>query len=148
MKSHFWKNPTLRRRLLVILTTVLVLSLAMHPELRLLVPLLDTAGIDVLVTLLGLQTLSLFSETLLPYLRLIWQRVIPVILAMGRAVVVIPGMRPICRFCSNLLFYGSGVIGQFAWLKLWCLWQWALGPNNSFKPTRFAGRLNSGVRPR
>jgi hypothetical protein len=139
MNWQFWNTPKLRRRLLAIVTTLLVLSLAMHPELRLLVPLLDAAGIDVLVTLLGLQTLSLFSESLLPYLRLLWQGLLPCVLVMGRAIVAIPGTRSFATFCSNLLFYGSGFLGQFAWLKLWSLWQWALGPNNSFKPKPLRG---------
>ncbi|GAA3929795.1 hypothetical protein [Luteimonas lutimaris] len=137
MKSHFWNNPKLFRRLLAILTTLLVLSLAMHPELRLLVPLLDAAGIDVLVTLLGLQTLSLFSESLLPYLRMLWQRLLPCLLATGRAAAAIPGMRTFFSFCSDLLLFGSGYLGQFAWLKLWSWWQWALRPDNSFKPDPF-----------
>ncbi len=110
----------------------------MHPELRLLVPLLDAAGIDVLVTLLGLQALSLLSDGLLPYLRLIWRELRPRILAIGRTIVAIPGMRAISTLCSNLLFYGSGYLGQFAWIKLWSLWQWALAPDNSVRDSGYA----------
>jgi hypothetical protein len=139
MKSPFWNNPKLRRRLLAILTTLLVISLAMHPELRLLVPLLDATGIDVLVTLLGLQALSMLSDSLLPYLRLIWRELLPRILAIGCAIVAIPGMRTISTLCSNLLFYGSGHLGQFVWIKSWTLWQWALVPNNSSKPNPLRG---------
>jgi hypothetical protein len=139
MKSPFRNNPQLRRRLLAILATLLVLSLAMHPELRLLVPLLDATGIDVLVTLLGLQALSLLSDSLLPYLRLMWRELLPRILAIGRATVAIPGMRTISTLCSNLLFDGSGHLGQFAWIKLWSLWQWALEPSSSFEPNPLRG---------
>jgi hypothetical protein len=93
-----WNDPASRRRIVGALATLLVLGLATHPELRLLVPLLDAAGVDVLMTLLGLQALSFFSDSLKPWLLAGWQR------------------------AGALLSTGSGPLGLVAWVALLRAW--------------------------
>ena len=136
MKMPDWKNPQFRRRFFGVLTTLLVLSFAMHPELRLLVPLLDAVGIDVLISLLSIQALSLFTDLLLPSIKLFRQDLAPHLQAIGRFALSIPVVRTFLQNCSDLLCYGGGVLGLFVWLKIWSL---SLGPNYSFKPSPLRG---------
>lgn len=69
-----WKNRTLRRRLLGIVSLLLVLALLAHPELRLLVPLLDASMLDLFLALFGAQLLVFLGTHVKPVLLLLWQR--------------------------------------------------------------------------
>ena len=47
MKFDIWRDKTLQRQLIVVATAIVILLIASHPELRLLVPVIDVLGIDV-----------------------------------------------------------------------------------------------------
>lgn len=121
MRIH-WKDAALRHRLLGGLTVLLVVALAAHPELRLLVPLLDATGLDVLMTLLGLQAVAFFSDSLKPWLLLGWKRIAPVLWLAGRRLGCVPGMRRAGALAQGLLYPGSGPAGLAAWLVLHRAW--------------------------
>jgi len=122
MKLSLWKDPALRRRLLGALTVLLVIGLAAHPELRLLVPLLDATGLDVLMTLLGLQAVAFFSDSLKPWLLVGWQRIAPALWPVGRRLGRLPGVRRAGTFAGAMLYPGSGSAGLAAWLVLHRAW--------------------------
>ena len=61
MKSFAWRNKTWRDRTLLLGSVVILVLLASHPELRLLVPLVDALGIDLFVMLLGAQAWQYFK---------------------------------------------------------------------------------------
>lgn len=74
MKWTGWKNRTLRRRLLGIASLLLVLALVAHPELRLLLPLLDASMLDLFLALFSAQLLVFLGTYVKPFLLLLWQR--------------------------------------------------------------------------
>ncbi|NQD38585.1 hypothetical protein HPT27_16295 [Permianibacter sp. IMCC34836] len=65
MKLFNWKNKSWRERLVFIATVAVILLLSLHPELRLLVPLIDAAGLDLFLLLVGAQVWTYFSPFLL-----------------------------------------------------------------------------------
>lgn len=56
---------------MVALTVILVVCMAAHPELRLLAPIIDALGVDMLIALTSFQLVDAFSSVLKPYLLLI-----------------------------------------------------------------------------
>jgi hypothetical protein len=50
-----WRTKTQRQRVVLIVTVVLVFLLLAHPELRLLAPLVDALGVDMLLLLVASQ---------------------------------------------------------------------------------------------
>ena len=65
-----WRNKSLRGRVLLICTIAAVLLFSLHPELRLLIPLVDALGIDLLAMLIGAQLWGYARPTLLAAYRL------------------------------------------------------------------------------
>ena len=59
-----WRNKPWLRATLIVLTVVATVLLASHPELRLLLPLMDSLGLDLLLVLVGAQLLD-FARPLL-----------------------------------------------------------------------------------
>ena len=51
MKFLWWREKPWRQRALLVLTAVVLVLLAAHPELRLLVPVVDLLGLDLVVLL-------------------------------------------------------------------------------------------------
>ena len=51
----FWTSKSTRQRIVLVSTAILVVLLAAHPELRLLVPLVDALGLDLVLLLVGTQ---------------------------------------------------------------------------------------------
>ena len=58
MKLFDWRNKSWRERIMLILTIIVVVVLASHPELRLFLPLVDALGLDLLLALMGAQFLD------------------------------------------------------------------------------------------
>jgi hypothetical protein len=117
------RNPAFRRRVLGMLAILLVACLAAHPEARLLLPMLDATGIDVLVTLLGLQALVFFSDRLKPWLLLAWQRIARALHLAGHATWSMQWMRRACRFagapfCSGPAGIAVRIVAQRASLAI------------------------------
>jgi len=69
MKFLAWRDKPWQKRALLVLTAVLLVLLAAHPELRLLVPVLDLLGIDLFVLLAA----SPLLDTLRPALDAAWR---------------------------------------------------------------------------
>lgn len=71
-----WRDKKWRKRALGILTFIVLVMIVSHPELRLLFPLVDALGIDVLLTLLSVQFLSLLGDYVKPALGLFYRNVL------------------------------------------------------------------------
>jgi hypothetical protein len=77
MKNLFnWRDRKWQKRAWAILTFVVLLMIISHPELRLLFPLIDALGIDVLLTLLSVQFISLFGDYVKPSLLLAYNNLL------------------------------------------------------------------------
>ena len=98
MKLLDWPNKSLRGRVLFIATLATVILFSFHPELRLLVPLVDALGIDLLVLL--------FSSQLWSYMK-------PFLLAAHRLVVL-----PLARKCYSIAIFFFGYGGPYVEAKL------------------------------
>lgn len=72
MKIFEWRKKNYYQRVLLVLTIVAVIVFASHPELRLLLPLLDSLGLDLLLLLIGSQ----FLDYLKPMLYWLHQHVV------------------------------------------------------------------------
>ena len=58
MQLFEWRKKLWFQRITLVLTIVLIVLLSSHPELRLLLPLIDALGLDLLMLLIGAQILS------------------------------------------------------------------------------------------
>jgi hypothetical protein len=131
MKWTGWKHRTLRRRVLGIASLLLVLALVAHPELRLLVPLLDAAMLDVLLALFSAQLLVFLGTWVTPFLRLLWQRSAGFMQGVEELIETTPLRR--ARRAVERLVDGSGSDwNRQAW-HYGALWWWRLrrGPEGS-----------------
>jgi len=102
--------------MLAIVGAVLMLSLAMHPELRLLLPILDAVGLETLLMVLGAQTLALCSSWLRPMLIAAWKRVAPWLARFAQVVFASASGRNACAFLDRQLERNSGVLGEYLWV--------------------------------
>jgi hypothetical protein len=98
MKLPDWRNKSPSERVLLIATVAVMALLALHPELRLLIPVLDALGIDLLILLVSSQ---------------LWSHVKPALLAASRPVVLLLSRKSysIAIFC-----FGHG--GPYVHAKL------------------------------
>ena len=107
-----------RRWLWSAATVVLVLMLVSHPELRLLVPILDALGLDVLFAILGLQLGAAFTTRVLPLLLAAWGAATPLLRWLDRVSLTVPAL----DFGRELLRYGTfhwlGDCGPRVWFAL------------------------------
>lgn len=75
MKFGVWRDKRVKRRLIVFATMIFIVLIALHPELRLLVPVVDVLGIDVFLAVVALQSWAFvkllaegaYSRVLLPF---------------------------------------------------------------------------------
>lgn len=125
-----WKNPRFWKRVLAIVGMLVLVGLAVHPELRLLVPFLDAIGFDALLALLGAQALSIFSDTLVPVLTGAWRRIAPWLLALDRATSS-RNLAGAIRAAGARVFSGyGGCVCQYLWVRCGQFWRMAcLGPD-------------------
>lgn len=79
MKLFDWRSKTWRRHAVVILTVIVVFTLASHPELRLLAPLVDVLGIDLLFILMGAQVVNVFASYVQPICVLLSRRIFSIL---------------------------------------------------------------------
>lgn len=95
MKLPSWPNPSWRNRLLFLATLVLVVLFATHPELRLLLPVVDAVGLDLFLMLVGAQ---------------LWSYIKPAALLLYAL-----GVRPALRRAYRVaLFFACGPYGPYA----------------------------------
>ncbi len=64
MNLFNWREKTNRQRVFLILTIVVTVMLVSHPELRLLLPLIDALGLELLLVLMGGQLLDYLRPAL------------------------------------------------------------------------------------
>jgi hypothetical protein len=132
MKIIDWRSPHWRKRFWTLLTVVTVVMFASHPELRLLVPVLDAIGLDVFLALLGLHLTTLLSATLQPLFLAAWHRLVPVLRAADRISMSFAPLRFVRDVARYALFNWVG--GPRAWLRVHKLFRLArLGPAASFR---------------
>jgi len=113
-----FSNRKLWKRVFQILTWLLILAFISHPELRLLVPLLDSLGLELLLGLAGLQLLDVYRERVAPCAALFVRRVLhPAAIAAVDAFAH-GTTRPLGRVLWNLLLTGSGYVGTALAFKL------------------------------
>lgn len=131
-----WKNPVLRRRLWATLTFLSIVLLAAHPELRLLVPLIDAIGLDIFIALIGIQLAQLLSSSLTPVFYRSWRWSVPAIRATHHVSYFIQPFRFVRDVARHALFHWVGNGGPNAWLRVHTLVRLArLGPGHSFQRT-------------
>jgi hypothetical protein len=65
MKLFDWREKSWRHRAILLLTVIVVVALASHPELRLFLPLIDALGLDLLVLLISAQAVDFVRPWLL-----------------------------------------------------------------------------------
>ena len=137
-----WKKAKWRQRFFAILTLLFVVSLMAHPELRLLAPLIDALGVDVLIALMSAQFLTFLSESVRPHLVLWWHSTSPLRQLTERFIVGTRAPLHLRRLFCDLVFQCSGRTGHL-WVRLYGLiataWHSQGGPNNSFKPKPLRG---------
>ena len=68
MRLFDWRNKNWRGRTMAVLTIVVIVLLAAHPELRLMIPLVDSLGLDLLLILMSAQILDLCRAHVMPLL--------------------------------------------------------------------------------
>jgi len=113
-----FKNRKTWRRIFRLFIWLLILAFISHPELRLLVPLLDSLGLELLMGLAGLQLLDLYRERLSPFIAHFVRH------ALQPAATTVVGAfahgttRPLGRILWNLLLAGSGGGGTVLAFKL------------------------------
>src|SRR6185503_19227694 len=100
MRFFDWHNPAWRRRLWTLVSVLAVVAFVAHPELRLLLPVIDAIGIDVFVGLLGIQIVSLLDERLRPVAALAGMPLLPWLLSVDRGVSSVPVLRGVREFIS------------------------------------------------
>lgn len=106
------------KALLQIATWILVLVLIGHPELRLLVPILDTVGLEVLVGLASLQFLDLYRERFSPFVSLFARKYFyPAVVNLAQAL-SLPQARRTSQLAWETLLTGSGPVGTALSLRL------------------------------
>jgi len=133
MKPVDLKNPVWRRRFWATLTFVSIVLLAAHPELRLLVPLIDAIGLDLFIALIGFQLTQLLSSALAPVFHRAWGWSVPAIRAAHRVTYFIQPFRFVRDFARHALFHWTGKIGPSAWRRTHTLVRLArLGPRRAF----------------
>jgi hypothetical protein len=64
MKALGWRNKGWRQRALLVLTVVGLVLLASHPELRLLLPIVDALGFDLFLLMVGAQCMAYLRPAL------------------------------------------------------------------------------------
>jgi hypothetical protein len=93
MRLFEWRKNSWYRQAIFVLTIVLVVVLAAHPELRLLLPLVDALGLDLLLLLISAQ--------LMDYAR-------PFLYTTKRSVVL-----PLAKRSYALAIYFLGIMGPY-----------------------------------
>lgn len=100
MNLSMWRNKRWRNRLVLFATVIVILLIASHPELRLLVPVIDVLGLDVFILLVGLQS---------------WSVVKPLAgLVHDRAVL------PMCRVVYRTALFMFGYMGPYEEVRIAC----------------------------
>ena len=98
MKLPDWPKKSPRERVLLIATVAVMALLALHPELRLLIPVLDALGIDLMILLVSSQ---------------FWSYVKPALLAASRPVVLL-----LSRKGYSIAIFCFGYGGPYVHAKL------------------------------
>ena len=97
-----------RKRLWTLIGILLVIAIAGHPELRLLLPVIDALGVDVFFGLLGLQFASVFSRHALPVFERSLASFVPALRALDRLASTISAFRVLRNVVSYGIFHWTG----------------------------------------
>lgn len=125
-----WKSPTWRKRFWTVAGVMLFIALAFHPELRVLLFLLDMVGAELLVALLGFQFKTFFASALTPFFHEAWRMLVPLIAAVNHATLSLHPLRFLRDFSRYALFHWVD-FGPQAWHSLHRLVQTAVrGPRD------------------
>ena len=93
MKFSEWRKKGWYRHIIFALTVLLIVALASHPELRLLLPVVDSLGLDLLLLLITAQFMD--------YAR-------PLLNSTFRLAIV-----PVAEKCFSFVIYFLGIMGPF-----------------------------------
>ncbi len=107
-----WNSRKNRKRCWRILTVLVVVAFACHPELRLLVPLLDSFGLDLFLFLISTQVLWFLTVMLWPYLGLLWERFLPAMRQFDRLLGLSLVLRAIAAWLYLIFFKHSAPIAS------------------------------------
>lgn len=117
-------SPRWRRRIRWAIVLLIMLYFASHPEVRLMVTIVDAIGLDVLLMLFGAQLLSMYADMLLPMLRGLRYCVLaPALQWLGAGTRRWPVCRTLRAGASRRLRHAA--MGRRLWLRLHVTW-WAL----------------------
>lgn len=103
MNLFNWRREKWQKHAVTTLTFVVLVFIVSHPELRLLLPLIDAMGLDVLLTLLSVQCISLFGDYVKPALRLMHRNLVP----------------PLAGKCHSLMMFLTGSPGHYLTIKFY-----------------------------
>ena len=117
-----------------------VVAFVAHPELRLLLPVIDAIGVDVFVGLLGIQVVSLIGNWAQPYVVLVGIRLVPWLRVIDRSASSVAVFRGLRNFLSYGVFHWAGRGGQRLWFRLHNLMHAVPGP---VPDQRFKGTLRT-----
>lgn len=109
MQKFKWRKERWYRCSIAVATVLAIVALASHPELRLLLPLVDVLGLDIFIFLIGSQVFtfvqplasSFYRAILRPALRRVFSLAMFLLGVSGpypEAHVMMPG--PLCRFAA------------------------------------------------
>lgn len=117
-------------------TVLLIVLLLSHPELRLLLPLLDAIGLDVLVLLLGFQLSAVLASTLWPGLIIVWRKLTPLVRWLHRVSASVFPFSFVREFIRYAIFHWLGASGPTLWWWLHRHLRLArLGPYRHLQPS-------------
>ncbi len=129
-----------RGRFWAVLTVLLIVLLASHPELRLLAPFLDAIGLDVLLSLFALQFTASLSTFFMPLFYRVWSWLGPPSRVFHHVSATIFPFSFLRDFARYAVFNWVDRLGPDLWLRMHLLFSAAcMGPNNSFKPKPLRG---------
>ena len=100
MSLSKWRNKTWMNRFIFFATVIVILSIASHPELRLLVPVIDVLGLDVFILVIGFQSWSVVRPAA------VW--------VCNRAVM------PMCSAFYRALLFMFGYMGPYVEARIAC----------------------------
>ena len=136
MLPHILRNKTWRRRAWSVVGFIIFLSIATHPELRLLLPILDVLGVDVFLALLGAQLTSLALPYLQIFVRVAWSASAPMARWLASLSVSNLAVRGCVTFVGYGVFHWLGRPGPSLWFGLARAFHgWQRGPIQSQLPS-------------
>lgn len=134
MNAFRWHSPTWRRRFWTAAAVLLFVVLASHPELRVLLFLLDMVGAELFIALLGFQFKSFIANALVPILLGCWRMLSAAVAAVNSATMSLSPLRFLRDFARYGVFRWVDY-GPHVWHSIHKLLRSAgQGPGEGLKP--------------